>query len=359
MKKAEQNTRALNLAILFVGLLPLSLGGCGSSATESNAGGSGGSTLSGVGGNTSSSNVGGNTSSSNVGGNTSASDPIVGYFSVVLNPAVDATAAYTTVFGKAYTGPVLTSVIETPAASNAQCKVYAFSQQSCTNPSCTTQQSCVAANVCKDNPTLVSVGEVSITGVGGSSIKLSAINKNYQYAGEITYPGFAEGDTITLTAKGDYYPEFSVSAKGVSPIALSESSYTIASGSPLALKWDPSGSAVKANVNLGLNISKHGGSAGYLSCDVEDTGSYTIPADLITSLINLGVAGFPQLTVTRSSRGTSAVTQGVVQLAVQSLAIPNLQVEGYCSCFNSADCGSCADKTKTTCDTVKKLCNAP
>jgi hypothetical protein len=332
VKTADLKTRTIHGLILVAAFSAAAFGGCSSTDSSAPGGSSGG---------------------------TSSTNGVVGYFSVTLNPAIDTTQPYTTIFGKVYTGPQQTSVIETPVASNAECKVVSFSQQSCTNPACTTEQTCVATNNCQANPTLVTVGDVTMAGIGSSDIKLSATNKNYQYAGDIIYPGFAEGATITMSATGDFYSAFSVSSKGVAPIVMSEASYMIDSGTALALKWTPGSSATGAKVNLGLNISKHGGSAGYLSCDVADTGSYTIPADLVTKLIGLGVAGFPQLTVTRSTTGEATVSSGTVQLAVQSLAIPNLQVKGYCSCFASADCGSCADTTKTTCDTVKKLCNAP
>jgi hypothetical protein len=306
------------------------------------------------------SSSGDSTPNPGAGGTTSTSDgkSVVGNFKVGLNPAVGTLAAYTSIIGKAYSGPVLTPVIETPIKSNSECAVYAYDQQSCI-PACSTTQTCVATNTCKDNPTVVAVGDVSVAGIGSTTLKLTGVSGNYQYPLDITYPGFAEGDTITLSATGDHYPAFSATAKGVAPLELSATSYTIDTGTALDIKWTAGSSAVGAKVNIGLNISKHGGSAGYLSCDVSDTGSYTIPADLITALINLGVAGFPQLTMTRATKGEAPVSTGVIEFVVEAVAIPNLQVKGYCSCFNSAECGSCADTTKTVCDTVKKLCNAP
>lgn len=304
----------------------------------------------------------GGTTSTNpgAGGTTSTGDgdPVVGTFTVELSPPSASQAAYTSISGRAYSGPVLTPVIETPVKSNGECAVYAFSQQSCI-PACSTTQTCVATNTCKDNPTVVKLGDVTVSGMGSSALKLSNVSGQYQYPLDITYPGFAEGDTLTLSATGDHYPAFSVSAKGIAPLELSANSYMIDTGTALEIKWTAGSAAVGAKVNLGLNISKHGGSAGYLSCDVGDTGSYTIPADLITELINLGVAGFPQLTITRTTTGEAPVSTGAIEFVVKAVAIPNLQVKGYCSCFNDGECGSCADTTKTVCDTVKKLCHAP
>ena len=279
----------------------------------------------------------------------------VGSFSVVLNPAIDETGPYTSVFGTVYGGPYPTDIIETVVAENDVCTVYKFSRHTCTG--CSTSQTCTDTDECTDKPSLVSVGAVTLDGVGASQLKLSAVNNNYQYAGDLDYPGFAEGDDITLTAAGDHYPAFSVTAQGVAPVELGESTYALASGSPLTVEWTAGGGT--ADIEVELNISKHGGSAGYLKCEVEDSGALTIPEDLITALIDLGVAGFPQLTVRRSTRSEAQVGSATVALQVVALAVPTLEIEGYCSCFNSDDCGSCNDTTKTSCDSVKKLCVAP
>lgn len=282
----------------------------------------------------------------------------VGTFSVVLNPAIDETGPYTSVFGKVYGDLYPTDVIETAVAENDVCTVYKFSRHTCVSPACTTSQACIEGNVCADIPSLVSVGEVTLAGIGGSSLKLSAVNNNYQFAGEIDYPGFDAGSDITLNAAGDHYPAFSITTPGVAPMELSQDTYTLSKGTPLALEWTAESSGT-AKVEVELNISKHGGSAGFLKCEVDDTGTLTIPGDLISALIDLGVAGFPQLSVRRSNYAEAQVNSAKIGLEVAALATPKLEIEGYCSCFNNTDCGSCADTTKSSCDSVKKLCLAP
>ena len=96
----------------------------------------------------------------------------------------------------------------------------------------------------------------------------------------------------------------------------------LSSGKPLLVEWDP-GTNDDAEVVLLLNISKHGGSAGYMRCDTDDSGSFTIPAGPIQALIDLGVAGFPQLTLTRRTRGEAAVTGGKIAFDVAAVAIPD------------------------------------
>ncbi len=297
--------------------------------------------------------------SPSAGGSTSTPQtPTVGSFAVVLNPAIDATGPYTSIFGTVYSHPYPSDVIETEVLAGTDCTVYAFSRHTCTNPTCTTSQACVDTNVCADIPALVSVGDVTLSGIGDSEFRLSAINNNYQFAGEIAFPGFSETDTITLSASGDFYPAFEISATGIAPLELAATSYMLIDGSPLELSWTR-GASSDTRISIVLNISKHGGSAGYLACEVADTGSLTIPAEQISALIGLGVAGFPQLTVKRFHRGQETVSTGEILLDIAALSSPELSVEGYCSCFDSSDCGSCSDSTKTTCDTVRKLCYAP
>jgi hypothetical protein len=271
----------------------------------------------------------------------------------------ETTPGYTSVAGKVYSGEYPSDVIETPVVTGGGCTTYEFSRQPCLDVACTSSQVCAGPDDCRERPTLVSVGTVSVSGIGTGSLSLSAVNNNYQYPGDVPYPGFDAGATISLTASGNHYPAFTVSTTGVAPVTLTKNEYLLSSGDPLLVEWDP-GTNDDAEVILLLNISKHGGSAGYMRCDTDDSGSFTIPAGPIQALIDLGVAGFPQLTLTRRTRGEAAVPGGKIGLDVAAEAIPSLAVEGYCSCFDASDCGgSCSDSTKTVCDPLRRLCNAP
>lgn len=315
-------------------------GGAGGSQGGSAGGGSGG-------------------ASGGTGGVAPSGDAVIGTFSVALNPAVDAsTPAFTTVFGTVYSGEYPTDVIETPIASEGGCVTYQFSRHSCSNPVCSGAEKCAGENDCRLAPDLVSVGTVTVEGVGATPLTLSAINNNYQYPLDLDYPGFEEGASLTLAATGAFHPAFTVATTGVSPLVLRTDRFELGSGKPLLVEWE-AGSNADATVTLSLNVSRHGGSAGYLECKSSDSGSLTIPAGPITRLIELGVAGFPQLIVTRTSRGEAALPAGKIVLQSTAVAIPTLAVEGLCSCFDSTDCGTCADTTKTACDSVRKVCHAP
>jgi hypothetical protein len=292
-------------------------------------------------------------------GGTSPSKGPVGNFAIVLNPAVEDASAYTSIVGKVYSASYPTEITETVIASDSNCKVYKYSVQGCFEPACTGDEVCVAMNVCEARPSLVSVGDVSVDGVGPSPLKLTVTNYNYQYPLDLPYPGVTEGQPVTLTGTGGVFSAFTVSAKGVAPLVLSNSSYLISKNQPLTVNWTPGAASVGAEVTVTLNISKHGGSAGYMQCKTTDSGSLTIAADVLQKLVEQGIAGFPELLVKRSTHGEAIVNTGKISLDVQAEAKPALNIEGSCSCFDDSDCGSCTDKTKTSCDSLKRICKTP
>jgi len=308
-----------------------------------------------AGGNTSSggSNTGGsNTGGSNTGGSSSSNPAEVGRFTVALNPAIDTSPPYTSVSGTVRDGVYPTDVIETLVVGNSTCAVYALALQSC-SPLCSTSQVCVATNVCQEIPAKVSVGDVTVTGVGPTTVALSQVSNQYQYAGDITYPGFNPGDSITLSATGGVYGAFGISATGVAPLVLGSDTYNLTPNAPITITWTPE-AASNTRVAFVMNLSHHTGTTGYLKCDAPDTGSLTIPAEQVTQLINLGVAGYPTLTATRASVGEATVSTGSVLLMVTGGARPELTVAGYDSCVGDTDCPA----AKPHCDTNAKLCQS-
>jgi Cys-rich repeat protein len=122
------------------------------------------------------------------------------------------------------------------------------------------------------------------------------------------------------------------------------------SGQAMALSWTPQGSAGKSRIQVKVEISHHGGAKGAINCDVEDTGSLSVAASLVTGLINLGVAGFPTVTLNRVSTGSTDITPGRVDLLVVQTVQRFLTIPGVVSCNTNADC-----PTGQTCTTTK-LC---
>jgi len=344
---------------LLAVVAPVGLTNC-SSSEKSNAAGSGGS---------------GNEGGAGSQGGTSATGSTVfsllaksvGRFFIKLNPADTelGTAANTTVDGTVKDGAELANYVETPVSSEGGCTLYKLTAPSCANANSgagcdVATQVCTATDTCTKYPVKKNVGTVTVTGVetstGTAPFTLTAVANSYSAGGDVTtvYPGFTEGSAIKVTAAGGDYPGFEISAKGIKQLVLGASSYQIGTTTPLNVTWTAPGSASDARVQATVNLSHHGGSKGYIACDVADTGSLTISAAQIAGLINMGVAGFPTLTVIRRSTGTAAVTSGQVVLSVESSISPAFAVEGYTSCTGDEAVTPCA--TGKTCNTNVKLC---
>jgi hypothetical protein len=301
---------------------------------------------------------GGSSGAASGGGGTTTTGVSLGSFSVGLEAASAERAASTSVLGKLYSGSYPKEEIETPIASGSGCTVYKYSLHSCIEVECSSSQRCAGNEDCRDVPRPVGVGDVSVTGFDAGPLTLSLVNNVYQYAGNITYPGIADGAALTLTASGGHYPAFTITSSGVAPMVLRANSHSASEDSPLLVEWEV-GQNNAARVSIVLNLTRHGGSAGYLECDAPDSGSLTIPANLLKTLFDLGVAGFPQLVATRQTQGVVAAPGGQIALNVAAYAVQTLNIEGLCSCNDSGDCGSCADTTKTSCDAQHRLCVAP
>ena len=365
LKSPSDPTFRLSLALVLCAAA-LGLPACSSSSNKQGntavGGGSAGGGSAAIGGN------GGGGGSSNATNRTgfAALAESVGRFLVRLSPA-DATlktTATTSIEGVVKDGPEANLYTESILSSEGRCILYGLAVPTCVNANagggCNfSTEACTDTDICTKLPTKKNVGTVTVSGVATTSntdpFALKAVSNSYQVPGEVTlaYPGFSEGAPISVSASGSDYPAFEVSAKGVAPLVLAATSYHASTGESLTVSWTSGGAASDARVEVTLNLSHHGGSVGYIACDVADTGSLTISAAQVSRLIDLGVAGYPTLTVIRRSIGTVTIAPGTVVLSVESSASPAFCVEGYTSCSlsDSSECPS-----GKTCNTDMKVC---
>ncbi len=334
-----------------------------------------------------------------------ANQSTTGEFTVSLVPAANGAngtgnnQAYTNIAGHVYDGPVPETIIDTelaaPADATPGCAVFLETIPDCTgigkcgsgssNAACAAAATtgintcvCVAQDTCQAYPTLKNVGTVTVSGVADTSgemnVGLTNLSNSYQVPGATTlqYPGFSPGDPIKISTTCGDYPPFEISAKGIAPLTLTNGPpFNIAkdtsSSDPtkyqaFTLTWIPqdsvgdSGAPSEAGIHVEINLSHHAGSVGHLACDVDDTGSLTISAGLISQLIGLGhIAGYPELDIQRISSGSAAVAHGSVNLVVESsITAPTLTVEGYISCGDYNVNVACP--TGQVCNTTTKLC---
>jgi hypothetical protein len=318
--------------------------GCGSGASDS-GGGAGAGGEGGAGG-----SVGGG--GAGAGGNSSGTTAPANGPSGLFEVHYIRTSSIADVGGVMRDGPVAELVVWDKKKTEGDCSLYIPRTPFC--EACPTGQVCVDTNVCRAQPTGQSVGNVTLTGLNSATkpLPLTFVAGNYSSAETLALPACTVGDTIGLSATGDgAYPAFSIQAKCVAPLAMSNSSSVmLESGKAFTLTWTP-GTVADARITAEFDLSHHGGSKGQVRCEAADTGSLTVSGTLIKSLVDLGVTGFPWLTVVRVVTGTTPVGSGQAKLMVYSDEKFDLELPGLKSCNDSSECPS-----PQTCMVPSQMC---
>ncbi len=262
---------------------------------------------------------------------------------VAASDTSPASPGKTALVGKVYDGPTPAQVIWEAGTADGECQLYTPRVPFCNTP-CGGSAVCVEDDTCEPYPKAGSAGTVTVQGVlladGATEFTMDPVANTYQPGAgvKLAYPGFAEGDRITLSAAGDVIPAFELSARGVAPLELTNTSIELAAGAPVTLTWEPAADPTRSTVHVKLDISHHGGTKGMIECDTADAGSLELSGALISELLDLGVAGFPSVIVTRRAVGSAAIGDGRVDLVVSSAAERFVEIEGLQSCSGDADC---------------------
>lgn len=303
---------------------------------------------SGSGGSGSSGGSGGSGSS---GGSTGTGEPtgdptkLIGAFQVRSLPAAEppGAAGSTSVIGKIYDGPTPSQLVWEVKAEEGGCQLLTPRVPFCNEP-CGGSAVCVEDDTCQPYPAAHSAGDVTVTGLnlesGAASLVMSPTANNYQPpAGtKLGYPPADEGQVVRFEASGDYFSAFTVEAKGVSPLELLNETIELDPGQPVQLEWTAPGQDGISKLHVKLDISHHGGTKGMIECNVEDTGSLDVPASLVKQLLDLGVAGFPTIIVTRKSVGSTTIPPGRIDLTVSSQIEQAVVIAGLTSCNDDSQC---------------------
>jgi hypothetical protein len=279
-------------------------------------------------------------------------DGEVGTFSVrVVQPvaasgSTSASPGHIAVSGKVYDGLPTPTLIWQEASTVGACALLKPKAPYCEG-GCASGFTCVDDDVCQRSPSPRDVGAVTLSGVkttsGATTAKLTSILGSYgpDTGVSFDYPGFAEGDGIELAAAGaSPIAAFTITAKGVAPLALTGTSYKLDRAQKLALAWTAAGDDAGTRIKVRLDISHHGGARGLITCDAPDTGSLDVDAALVAGLLDLGVAGYPTIVVTRENVGTADIGAGRVALNVYSDVEQAVEIDGLTSCTSDSDCGA-------------------
>ncbi len=269
---------------------------------------------------------------------TDAGAPTVGSFIVELVRATATDPARTSLQGAVSDGPTPSAIVWDPIDTAGGCTLSKPRAPFC-SPACAGGAVCVEDGQCAGQPTTQSLGPIQVTGLGASAFTVTPILNAYQLPVDLTlpFPPAAEGMDVGVSVASGLYGPFALHARAVAPLS-SEGVLTLQKNSAATVVWQAPAQPDVARLQVKLDISHHGGSTGMITCDVADTGTLDIGANLITELINLGVAGYPRISLSRVSTGSAAIAPGVVTLQVISTVVRDVLIPGYTSCNTAADC---------------------
>jgi hypothetical protein len=256
----------------------------------------------------------------------------VGGFTITL------AEAFTGVNGQVLDGVVPQNVPQ-EAQTSGSCRLLSPPTLSC-SPPCSPGQTCGASGSCITYPQSLSIGTVTVSGLKAQLSMTPQYGNNYTNPSSLPHPGFSEGADIRLAASGGDTAAFSLGGQGIAQLVSPAKKVTVQSGKSVDLTWTAPSTQGLARVHIELNINNHGTTSGWIECEAEDTGSFSIPAVLVTALTGMGLSGGPTIVLTRRTADSTPISAGCVQLAVASELALEVEVPGLTSCTVDTDCPS-------------------
>jgi hypothetical protein len=283
------------------------------------------------------------------------SDDLVGTFQVQVSPEPgSATTGVASILGKVASGPSPASLQWELVREVGDCLLEKPKVPFC-DPGCGSDV-CVSDGVCQPYPTAKDAGEVRVTGVkaedGSADFALLRVAGSYQPPGSVklAFPPFDEGAPIRFEAAGQEVSAFALDGVGIAPLVVTGDAPSIEAGEPLALTWEPAADPDASTLRVKLDISHHGGTKGVIECETRDSGSLSVDAGLVQELVDLGVAGFPTVILTRRAVSSTKTSVGRVDLVVYSDLELSIGVPGVVSCTENEDCPSGTCLPDLTCE---------
>jgi hypothetical protein len=250
----------------------------------------------------------------------------VGGFDIILGDG------FTAVQGQVYDAVAPSRLLETLGTEGACAWVKAPSLVC--NPSCPTSQTCGVGNVCVDAPVAQDVGTVTVAGLlADVSMPPRPPVYYYNFTGTLPHPGFAAGAGMKLEAPG-----LSLLGWGIDPLTIDATTIGVQTGAAVPVTWSAPSQQGPSKIEISLNVNGHGLVGSHVECLADDTGSFTIPEPMVTSLLNDGMSGFPTLTVRRTTTDSAETASGCVELDVESAVTLDVLIPGLQSCDGNEDC---------------------
>lgn len=264
-------------------------------------------------------------------------ETVFGGFNVALtqpapDPANPDPTPFTSVFGKFADGPYPPGLLLKLQQEEAGCQLLAVTSSFC-DPACV-QGECNLNNECVPYPQPRHVGDVRVEGLGDPLV-LSPAGGSAVYMPRMSppFPPCDEGDPVRFEADA-----LTLQGTCISPLELTlgDEPVPFMTGESVELAWTPPKIADESHIEIEVDLSHHGGTKGEIHCDIPDTGSFQIPQDLVDGLIDLGLSGFPTLSISRVAR-SELPGRPEVTLTILSTVVRQLDT-GLDSCATDENC---------------------
>ncbi len=200
-------------------------------------------------------------------------------------------------------------------------KVFPF----CETP-CQPTETCDTDGTCIPAPTQQDAGTITVTGlIDAVAMEPNTFNE-YEEA-DLASPPFTAGAAILLSAEGgEGVGAFQLDGVGVPPLVVPDTTWVMHQDEAMVIEWTPAEGDHRIYVSL--NVDLHGNSPVTLFCDFEDTGTATIPVNMVNQLIDFGITvGFASATIARRTVDRTTVDDGCVELRTLSEVDPQFALE--------------------------------
>ena len=254
---------------------------------------------------------------------------------------------YSSIGGQVASGVVPSSIPHEKLVVN-ECRLLQKINPECT-PACESGEACNLDGECIPYPKNQNAGVITVEGLQEKVTMnpLDALN----YFVQVSHPIFLENSEIYLTSTKGYAGEIKLFGEGVKALGVQDDQWTLAKGEPLTVNWTPPAAGSKSRILINMNVDQHGSSPYRIYCDVEDTGSYVIPAQVIDALMEEGISGFPNGRLTRRTVDSAEDKTSCIEFIVSSPVDAEVRVDGVTPCDSNKDCPS-----GQVCNMVSHLC---
>lgn len=225
--------------------------------------------------------------------------------------------------------------------TEGDCTLYQPPSLSC-DPPCGPNERCDRSGKCIEAPRNQDLGKVYVRGMS-QDLDIAPREPGFHYVNEGTlpHPVTTASQELQLFVSDAPGGALALHAYGIEALAGTPQEVNLEKDKDLALTWTAAKDSQRSKMVLNLNVNNHGAAASWITCAVPDTGSFTLPASMISALLDAGVSGFPSLEFNRMSVDSKTVpgaSEACLEFAVQSPVTIDVTVPGVLSCKDDSDC---------------------